>query len=411
MKVLHVNYSDLIGNRFNGYYMLDASDESFYFNMAVWRKQSKHNDVYLLPPMNKWFKFIVEKILHLCGKLGFDHLISVFGLFLLSRQTYFKTADVIHLHIIHGDSNLSVLALQRLCKKKKVVWTFHDQWAVTGGCIHPFECPGVNNGCPRYCPHPRYNALFKRIFPYYMWKIKHYYYTRSDFNVVISSEWMRKKINNSPLLIDKEITIIPFGVDIDFFKKNDRYSKRRDFGIPLDDFVIAFRDSGLEHDIHKGLKYIKQALQHLNTDKSISLIVIEDGKNFEDLSEKYNIVNTGWINSEKLVDVFSASDVFLMPSLQESFGLMAIEAMACSLPVIVAEGTALPEVIGRNIGGLVINPRDPEAINQAILSLIDNPERLNQFRISARNRVEEIYSIEKCINQHKELYLKILDQK
>ena len=411
MNILHINYSDLIGSRFNGFYMLDSANDVFNINMAVWRKQSKRNEVYLLPPSNKLLKFVVEKIIHLGVKFGLDHLISIFGFFLLSKQKYFKAADIIHLHIIHGDTNLSVFSLLKLCRNKKVVWTFHDQWAVTGGCIHPFECQGVNNGCPKHCPHPRYNSFFKHIFPYYFWKIKKYCYCRSDFNIVISTEWMREKIRKSPLLINKKMTLIPFGIDVNFFKKVDKSSCRKDLGIPLNDFVIAFRDSGMEHDIFKGLKYIKEALQNISINKSISLIIIEDGNGFENLSDKYNIVKTGWISSEELVNIFSASDVFLMPSLQESFGLMAIEAMACGLPVIAAEGTALPEVIGKNEGGLVVNQKDSNAIAHAILSLINNPELTKQLGISARKRVEDLYSIEKCINIHKELYSKILNEK
>lgn len=405
MNILHINYADLIGNRFNGYYMLDASDEAFNFNMAVWSKQSERNDVFLLPPKQKALKFVVEKLIHLGAKLGLDHLVSIFGFYLLSKQPYFKKADIIHLHIIHGDSNLSVLTLPKLCKHKKVVWTFHDQWAVTGGCIHPFDCKGVNNGCPKYCPYPRYNSLFKHRFPYYLWKIKQYCYARSDFNIVISSEWMRNKISKSPLIKDKRISVIPFGVDIAFFKQKDKDAIRKNLGIPAGDFVIAFRDSGLDHDIHKGLKYLKEALWHLSCERSISLIIMEDGKGFEDLSEKYNVIKTGWVDSKQLVDVFSASDVFIMPSLQESFGLMAIEAMACSLPVIVAEGTALPDVIGTDVGGLVVKSKDSAAIIEAIRFLTDNPEQLKLLGINARKRVEERYSVEKCISLHKELYL------
>mgnify|MGYP006103412501 CR=1 FL=1 len=407
MNVLHINYSDIIGGRFNGYYMLGRPNDTLNSNMAVWRKKSKRKEVYLLPPHNKVLKFIIEKCIRLGAKLGLDHLISIFGFLLLSKQKYFKAADIIHLHIIHGDTNLSVLSLPKLCKNKTVVWTFHDQWAVTGGCIHPFECQGVNQGCPSYCPHPRYKSLFKHKFPYYLWKIKKYCYARSDFNIIVSTDWMKQKIRNSPLINNKQITIIPFGLDVNFFQKKDKKSCRNKLGIPLDDFVIVFRDSGIEHDIFKGLKYVKEALQNINIDRSISLIIIEEGNGFENLSNKYNIIKTGWINSEELVNVFSAADVFLMPSLQESFGLMAIEAMACSLPVIAAEGTALPEVIGDNIGGLIVRKKDSNAIVQAILTLMNNLELTNQLGLSARKRVEELYTIEKCITTHKNLYLKI----
>ena len=115
-------------------------------------------------------------------------------------------------------------------------------------------------------------------------------------------------------------------------------------------------------------------------------------------------MRTGWINSNELVNVLSASDIFLMPSLQESFGLMAIEAMACKTPVIVAEGTALPEIVGHRIGGLVVPARNSLAIKAAIEKLILNKKLLSELRLGAINRVLKNYTSVNCLQKHFELY-------
>ena len=407
MNILHINYSDTIGDRFNGFYMLDYSDVDFNIQMVVWKRNSNNKNVHLIPPRNPLLKFVIEKIIHLGVKLGLDHLISIGGSFLLSRQEYFRNADIVHLHIIHGDTNISVFTLPKICKKKRVIWTLHDQWAITGGCIHPFECKGGMVGCPTYCPHPRYNSLFKHSFPYFIWKIKKKCYSKSSLNLVVSTNWMNDKVNKSPILKHKPLNVIPFGVDIAKFNRKDRNICREKLGIPLDDFVITFRDSGLKHDIFKGLKYIKEALLNMNVVKSISLLIIEDGHGFDDLSSKYNIIKTGWIKSEELIEVMSCADVFLMPSIQESFGLMAIEAMACKLPVIVAEGTALPDIIGHEQGGLVVPAKDSNAILNAISFLIEHPIYTQDLGKNARRRVEELFTIDKCIESHKKLYSEV----
>jgi len=75
------------------------------------------------------------------------------------------------------------------------------------------------------------------------------------------------------------------------------------------------------------------------------LLILQDGKGFSALSPKYGVVTPGWIDGEDLAIALSAADVFVMPSIQEAFGLMAVEAMACGTPVIVFDGTALPGVI------------------------------------------------------------------
>ena len=75
MNILHINYSDTIGDRFNGFYMLDYSDVDFNIQMAVWKRNSNNKNVHLIPPRNPLLKFVIEKIIHLGVKLGLDHLI------------------------------------------------------------------------------------------------------------------------------------------------------------------------------------------------------------------------------------------------------------------------------------------------------------------------------------------------
>lgn len=410
MNILHINYSDILGERFNGFYMLNASDDSFTIQMAVWRKESNNDNVFILPPKNGMVKYIFEKFLHLFSKIGFDHVISIFGFYLLSKQAYFKKADIIHLHIIHGDSNLNFKSIFKICKEKKVIWTFHDQWAVTGGCIHPFDCQGVSCGCPKVCPYPRYNSLLKHCMPHHIWKVKKRLYSQSHFSIIVSTEWMMNKIKNSSLISNKNITIIPFGVDINAFKPLNKASIRIKLKIPEDDFVVMFRNTGIVNDKFKGLEYIKTALLNLKTTKSVTIIILEYTKGFEVLSSKYNIIYTGWIKQNQLIEYFSASDVFLMPSLQESFGLMALEAMSCSLPVIVADDTALPEVIGGETCGIVVKQRNPQEINEAITTLINNSSFTKQLGEQARKRVESFYSIQKCIENHKHTYAKLISK-
>jgi glycosyltransferase involved in cell wall biosynthesis len=405
MKVLHINNFDLIGARFNGYCMMDENTNSdFEFSMAVWNKQSNNNKVYLLPPQNSFAKFLVEKIIHFTAKLGFDHFFSFFSYYLLSKQKYFREADIVHLHIIHGDTNISFKDLPQFCRNKKIVWTLHDQWATSGGCIHPFDCDGTIRSCYKYCPLPRYNSAFKHIMPFFLFKLKKHYYAKSDFDIVVSTEWMRDKISNSSLLHSSRISVISFGVNLQVFKNQGKNEVRTLLGIPLNHFVLILRNTGIETDAVKGLKYAKEALLDLISDVPITVIILEKINGFESLSNKFNIITTSWLNQNELIKYLSSADALLMPSLQESFGLMAVESMACSVPVVVAEGTALPEVVGNNVGGIVVKQRNSDEIVKAIQLLINDKEYYAKLCKSARERVELKYDIRKYIEAHERLY-------
>lgn len=404
INVLHINYSDIIGARFNGFYMLEGNDdESVSFSMAVWEKKSQRNDVYELPPYSKLIKKIVWFLLHVLYKFGNDHLTSIAGYYLLSRTDYYKKADVVHLHIIHGDSNISFRVIGKICKEKKVVWTFHDQWPISGGCIHPFECNGVSIGCSNKCPHPRYkNAFFGDYMPCRAYKVRKNVYEQSKFDIVVSTNWMKDKVLSNPATSRKKIHIVPFGLDTSIFKNRGKEAARKKLNIPQDNFVVLLRNTGT--DPMKGLQYSIEGILKSEIERKTTVVTIDKIGGLEAIGKKYNLLETGWQDTESLIDILSAVDVLLMPSLQESFGLMSVEAMSCGVPVIVAEGTALPDVIKDGEGGIVIPARSASGIAKALNNLGGDRDYLVRLSSSARNRAVQKYELRDCINQHINIY-------
>lgn len=404
INVLHINYSDILGARFNGFYMLEENtDEDVSFLMAVWEKKSNREDVYELPPTNRFLKRIVWFLLHILYKLGDDHLTSIAGYYLISRTKYYKKADVVHLHIIHGDTNISFRTVKRICKEKKVVWTFHDQWAISGGCIHPFECNGVSQGCPIKCPHPRRRgAFFGKYYPRRAYKIRNNVYKDSSFDIIVSTNWMRERVLSNKATANKRIHLIPFGLDTSLFKRSDKLKARQKLGIAINSFVVLLRNTGT--DPMKGLNYSVDGLLKSELGPDVVVVTIDQIGGLAAISEKYKLIELGWKDSGGLIEALSASDVFLMPSLQESFGLMSIEAMSCGVPVIVAEGTALPDVVKNGEGGIVVPSKDSTGIADALKLLFSDRIYLSQLSFTARKRAQEVYDIHDCMNKHIEVY-------
>ena len=92
----------------------------------------------------------------------------------------------------------------------------------------------------------------------------------------------------------------------------------------------------------------------------------------------HELVLTGFVTEEELVDLYNMAKLFVFPSLHEGFGLPALEAMACGIPTLVSNTSSLPEVVGR--ADMQFDPRDPYAISQAIIQTLDSPERMADLR-------------------------------
>lgn len=410
MNILHINNTDLIGGRFNGFSMQQSTDKFNNVEMAVWKKISNSSFVHRIPPDNSLLRFLELNTMRIFGRIGFDSLTGTGGL-VLPTCDYFKRADVLHLHLIHNFANLSILSLPKLSRLKPVVWTIHDPWAMTGGCEHSFDCDRWLTGCEPRCPYPRHWSIFQHYMPYLNWRIKKKVYERSDLTLVVASKWMRDRVERSPLLRHLPCYQIPFGIDLNVFKPKSKTDCRKKLGIALDHKVIAFRDVGLKSvDRFKGTSWLMEALKIYEPQVPTTLLIFEDGKGFKILSPKYTVLTTGWINGDDLAVALSAADIFLMPSIQEAFGLMAVESMACSTPVIVFDGTALPDVIKSPLGGISVPAKDSVALAEAIKRLLDDDELRQKLSKQAQQIAEHEYSFPLYIQRHINLYEEVIER-
>ena len=408
MNILHISNTDLIGGRFNGYSMQQSHDKSYNVEMAVWNRTSQSSYVHLIPPDNPVLRFFALNTMRFGARIGLDGLTGSGGWFLPSRD-YFKRADVVHLHLIHNYANFSILTLPMLSRLKPVVWTIHDPWAMTGGCEHSYECDRWLIGCAPRCPHPRRRTPFQHYIPYLHWRIKKRVYQKTDMTLIVASKWMQDRIERSPLLRHLPCHKIPFGVDLEVFKPRSKMECRKKLGIAADHKVIAFRDVGLKRDRFKGLSWLMAALKIYVPQEPTCLLIFEDGEGFKILSPKYSVITPGWVDGEDLAIALSAADVFLMPSIQEAFGLMAVEAMSCGTPTIVFEGTSLPDVIKSPRGGLAVPAKDSVALAGAIKRLLEDDDLRGELGRQARQIAEREYGFPLYLQRHVGLYEKVIE--
>jgi N-acetyl-alpha-D-glucosaminyl L-malate synthase BshA len=113
---------------------------------------------------------------------------------------------------------------------------------------------------------------------------------------------------------------------------------------------------------------------------------------------------------QDLVPWLSAADLFLLPSSQESFGLAALEAMSCSVPVIASRVGGLPDVITHGVTGFVFDPDDVAAMAECGLALLRDPERRRAIGAAAAADVRARFSAETVVPQYEAFYAEVLAQ-
>jgi glycosyltransferase involved in cell wall biosynthesis len=404
LKILYVSSHDLVGQQFNGYLLLNVLrkmgiDARMYVHMY---QVNKPDVIY---HMKNPVAYFLNRVLSRLGKALSLHAILPIHSLDIMKNSFYKEADIVHLQLIHATPFFSLLNLPKMGRQKKLVLTLHDPWMLTGHCIHPMECERWMHGCGA-CPDLKRPFPINRDTTALNWKIKRMVMRRTDIHLVVASQWMDQMAAKSPILSHLPRSIIPFGLDTRVFRPLNKKACKQAFGIPEDSFVVAFR--AVPSSPYKCVEYIEKALLNLSTKKPILLITFDAVGLVPNLEEKFKIVELGWVNEPSIAAALGAADLFLMPSIAEAFGMMAVESMACGTPIIVFEGTALPSIIQAPRGGLAVPAKDWEALKGAIETLIENTELYERLVRNGLEIVNEEYTIDKYVARHLDLYNQLL---
>jgi glycosyltransferase involved in cell wall biosynthesis len=406
VRIFQVTAWDNLGQQFNGYQihkslLLKGHDSC----MAVNQKGFQESHIYQLG--NR----VTRKIDKIFTKI--EKKLSLYSIASLSAATlyfnnYYKRSELVHLQLIHADQFFSLFNLLVISRQKRVVWTLHDPWMLSGHCVHSLDCDRWITGCGN-CPDLTLSFPIKRDTTALTWKLKHWIMHHSQITLVVASQWMYKRVKQSPILSHLPCHIIPLGLDTKIFQPREKSKSRNRFGIPLDAQVLSFRyKSGT--DSFKGWQWLEQSLISLEIDKPTYLISFDNKGGMEKLRDKYNVIELGWVQDQDLLcDAMNATDIFLMPSIAESFGMMAVEAMACGTPVIVFENTALQEVVQAPRAGIAVPYKNAKALTEAIANLLQDSDLRKQLSKSALELVRSKYDIKFYIDRHISLYENIIN--
>ena len=217
-------------------------------------------------------------------------------------------------------------------------------------------------------------------------------------------------IDSSEILPDfrRKIRVIPFIVDVAALQRRTDHplaARIRDWarGCP-----IALLVGRLVY--YKGVDVLLAAVASV---PGIRLVVVGDGPLRRDLAAHAvalrvadRVLWLGTVSEEDLVGAYSGADVFVLPSVarSEAFGLVQVEAMAAGLPVVSTRlGTSVEVVNVDGTSGLVVPPRDPGALGEAVRAIVEDPALRMRLGAGALRRANE-FSESRLVDRYRELY-------
>lgn len=407
MKVVHVGSYDLPGQRFNGMVIhraLLAQGHASDYLVDV--KYSAEAGVHAL---GSRLLRRLNRIANRCeARQSRQSDLAVLGLGMFTRPCTWR-ADLLHLQLLHARSFFSLRMLPLLARgRRPVLWTLHDPWITTGHCVHSLGCDRWRTGCGD-CPDLTLPLPIREDKTARNWRMKWKSLQRSAIHLIVASRWMEQRVAESPILQHLPRTLIPFGIDPTVFHVGDRAAARVKLGIPPDARVAAVRWT--PHNVLKGTRFAEEALLQLPDGVVTHVLCFEsDGTDLETLRKRFETIPMRWLQGgPEVARAMRAADMFLMPSIGETFGMMAIEAMACGTPVVVFEGTALPDVVEAPRCGLAVPKEDAAALANAATRLMTEPDLRrsavnNGLALVAREYTEAAY-----LSRHLALYRELID--
>lgn len=319
----------------------------FYKNQGIQVKVVTFSDHYSEENAKEIDTFVLPKLLP--GKLSYFS--SVFALKKVLKQF---NPDILHAHYVSSYGFIGALA------------NYHTFYvSVWGRDIFQF---------------PQQGSINRRIVDF----------TLKKADVICSTSHVMAKETNK--YTDKKVFITPFGVDLTKFKPIDGLKTRERFTLGT---VKALSDKyGIADLIHA---FAKIHETYPNSD----LLIVGDGPQraeYEELTRELGIADvttfTGRVLNDKVPEYINKMNIFAVPSTEdsESFGVAAVESMACGVPVVVSNVGGLPEVVLEGITGYVVEKENPSQLADAFIKLLENADIRLEMGLKGIEHVKEHYN-------------------
>jgi glycosyltransferase involved in cell wall biosynthesis len=278
-------------------------------------------------------------------------------------------ADMVHLHWVGGFIDYSAF-FQWLPRTMPLVFTLHDMANFTGGCCFALECGKFMQECGA-CP--QLGSSDRRDLSRDVWRRKHDSYgklQRDRVHVVAPCRWMADEAKRSPLLGRFASSVVPYGLDLDVFRPRDCRVARDVLGIPFDATVVLFLADNI-NQYRKGFHVLARVLQEVEATREVFLLSL--GKDPTPELSRFRHAHFDDITNDRTLSfVYSAADLFVLPSLGDNLPNTALESIACGTPVVAFETGGVPEMVRPGVSGFLAPRGDGAKLKDAIVRLLDD---------------------------------------
>lgn len=322
--------------------------------------------------------------------------------------------DVIHLRNLHGNYlNLKILFDFLAESDTPIVWTLHDCWAYTGKCAHytVVDCYRWQthcHDCPQYKKYPP--SFFFDFSEAIHADKKRWFGSVNNMTLVPVSHWLAGEVQQSFL---GKYPIIPIynWIDQEVFKPNDpavALNVRKQYGIPEETFVILGVSAGWSNckgsSTESKLHDFAQLSKMLPDDMQV--VLVGEAKSPSCIPE--HVLHIPYLHDTKeLASVYSMADVYVHLSMEDTFGKVIAEALACGTPAVVYDSTACPEVVGQGCG-YIAERRNIDQVIESLLKIQKAGKQTYSSRCVAFSNAHFNYKIN--TDQYLDLYKRVLSE-
>lgn len=286
-----------------------------------------------------------------------------------------------------------------------IVWTLHDAYPFTGGCIFPWgcdrhrtqcgSCPQLARSGPRDLAHREHRRKLAGI---QAWP---------NLHVAAPSQWLAQLARESSVFArSRTQTHIPYGLAATGYRPHPTALARQVLNIPPDDFVLCFGAASGWTDPRKGYHLLRTALGQLAAGGMDGLHLLTFGPSGPPTLPA-GVANThaGSIENRQLMAlVYSAADAVVVPSLQDNSPLVVLEAMSCGVPVVAFPAGGISETVREGVTGLLAADFNAEALAARLRDLRSTPGLRARLAEGARQVFLAEHTARLCAERYTALY-------
>ncbi len=408
MKVLIVNFSDIDGGAAKAAFRLHKSLIHEGINSIMLVEMKFSDDFTVVAPKSNIDKFIAKS----------KAMINIFPLRNYEIKSPFSTSfspsfntinrineldpDIVHLHWI----NAGMIKVEDLVKiRAPIVWSMHDMWAFTGGCHYTGSCKGYLSECGNCAVlnSQKQKDLSRKLFNR---KLKTFDKI-PKITFVGLSNWMTNSAKESALLKNRRIYTLPNPINTQDFKFFDMQKARELWGLAADKKLILFGAMKSTSDTRKGFLELCNSLKNIKN-KNVELLVYGSSEPQYINDFGFKIRYMGHLNDNvSLMSLYNATDVMIVPSLQENLSNVIVECLSCGTPVVGFNIGGNSDLIEHKVNGYLAQPYDSKDLAKGIDWIINHKD-YKQLGINSIKKIRKRFSSEVVSKRYIELYKSIL---